>query len=89
MTEKKSVFAHFLFCKNRCNFVYQNEKLYNQSYDTEHLQSLQKPTRMCHVLWWRQVSNHKTRENIFNLKAGYEGGQTNFHTLENFWSRLR
>ena len=69
--------------------MYQNEKLYNQSYDTERLQSLQKPTRMCHVLWWRQVSNHKTRENIFNLKSGYEGGQTNFHTLENFWSRLR
>ena len=30
----------------------------------------------------------KTRENIFNLKSRYEGGQTNFHTLENLWSRL-
>ena len=69
--------------------MYQDEKPYNQSYGIERLQSLQKPTRMCHVLWWRQVSNHKTRENISNLKSRYEGGQTNFHTLENFWSRLR
>jgi hypothetical protein len=27
----------------------------------------------------------KTRENIFNLKSRYEGGQTNFHTLENIF----
>ena len=61
---KKNPFGHF-FCKNRCNFVYQDEKPYNQSYGIERLQSLQKPTRMCHVLWWRQVSNHKNQRKYF------------------------